>query len=123
MECKVCYEEKKCMTFSCNHSVCKICYIKSGKTTCPFCRKEVITELDEETQELTKYVQSLNKEQTNLEEEVNIATYEADELEEECDTLIGLYETMRQRYRISKSRCISLKKKNMRLSRCVKKKI
>lgn len=98
MDCLICCEEKDCLIFSCKHSVCRLCYIKTGKTTCPFCRKEVIDELDNETRDLTKYVIDLNKNNTEMEEDRDIALNEADEADEEAERIAERYLNLRNKY-------------------------
>ena len=42
MECPVCVETiLDSIPLSCGHWVCRICIVKSGKMSCPLCRKNI----------------------------------------------------------------------------------
>jgi hypothetical protein len=83
MECVVC-ENQNCLSISCGHQICKSCYIKSGKTTCPCCRKEIHEEIDEETRDLANFVIQMNKDKAEADEEFDIRE---DELIEQIQML------------------------------------
>ena len=79
-ECVVCMDEKVCLIISCLHSICKSCYIKSGNTTCPCCRKEIHDEIDEETRDLANFVIEQNKSYKKLEDDYSALEDERDDI-------------------------------------------
>lgn len=98
MECVVCCEERECLKFSCKHSVCKVCFIKTAMETCPFCRKNVINDVDDDTRELTRFIIESNKKLSATEEELSEAIDDANHAEDEMDIVYEKYMEMRRKY-------------------------